>query len=388
MYAGMEFNDIVAQVRDRQARKYDIVAKSGDMSYDAQSNIMMAGEHAIKLTTHAHTQLASFLGVDRNYYMKLLDAAADKSMREADRVAVRDLLGANVNHWLKSAAKLDNGAEMRSRVRMLRTYSTQTPTMHGRAIVSNSFLRLDHEHILGALAPYAHDLGLSVLTCNVSPSRLYLKAASPRLKVEVKKGDVVQFGVSIANSEIGLGHCSATPFIYRLVCTNGLAIQESLGGGSRTRHAGRRLQADGPAYVSSVNTQMKEIEARISRAKDAIDAALNPKNVEKMSEILRASTEGPQILRPLPAALELSSMLGLTKPEGEAMAVNLIQDGDFSRWGALNAVTKMAHNVDVVSDYDRSSEIEAIGARVLTLSQSEWRRVAEAEDAPRARRRA
>lgn len=38
--------------------------------------------------------------------------------------------------------------------------------------------------------------------------------------MEVRKGDIVQAGVMISNSEVGLGAVSIQPLVYRLVCTN------------------------------------------------------------------------------------------------------------------------------------------------------------------------
>jgi hypothetical protein len=34
---------------------------------------------------------------------------------------------------------------------------------------------------------------------------MYIKAICPRIQAEVKKGDIVQAGIAISNSEVGMG---------------------------------------------------------------------------------------------------------------------------------------------------------------------------------------
>lgn len=394
MFQGFSFDDLVRNVQSTARRKEDIIVKSADMRYDAVTNALSAGDHIATLTTHAHNQLATFTGIDRNYYQRMLltsQAAGDGVSRD-EQLAAQSLLEHNVNNWLHSRLKTDNGVELRERTRMLRTLtSAATPTgVQGRALLSNAYLRLDHEHVLLSLMPYIQELGLTVVSCNVSDDRLYVKAVSPRRQGEVRKGDVVRAGVSISNGEIGNARAEVSPFIERLVCTNGLILPDSAftnASKMKMRHVGKRLQGDASAYIASKDTQYKEIEARMAHARDAIDFALHPDTLNQSLTLLRGAAEGPQIIRPLGAAVALSSLLGLTKPESDAMAVHLIQSGDMSRYGALNAVTRLAHDDTAVRSYDRASELEALGARVLSLSPREWSRIAEADFPDGSRRR-
>jgi hypothetical protein len=63
---------------------------------------------------------------------------------------------------------------------------------------------------------------------------------------------------------------------------------------------------------------------------------------------------------------------GVTVTEGETSSVlrHLIRGGDLSAWGLANAVTRTAEDV---ADYDRATELEAAGGRVIELSPSDWR---------------
>jgi hypothetical protein len=65
----------------------------------------------------------------------------------------------------------------------------------------------------------------------------------------------------------------------------------------------------------------------------------------------------------------------LTLTEGEKASVlqHLIRGGDLSAWGLANAVTRTALDAP---DYDRATELEAAGGRVIELPPADWRAIA------------
>ena len=64
---------------------------------------------------------------------------------------------------------------------------------------------------------------------------MYIKVVNERIQTEVVPGDIVQAGILISNSEVGMGSVSVKPLIYRLVCTNGMVADVGVG----KRHVGR-----------------------------------------------------------------------------------------------------------------------------------------------------
>ena len=54
---------------------------------------------------------------------------------------------------------------------------------------------------------------------------------------------------------------------------------------------------------------------------------------------------------------------------------HLIVAGDLSGYGLVNAVTHYSHDVE---DYDRATEFEALGGKLIELPSSEWKELAEA----------
>ncbi len=71
----------------------------------------------------------------------------------------------------------------------------------------------------------------------------------------------------------------------------------------------------------------------------------------------------------------LGKIVQFTQDEGDDILAHLIEGGDLSQWGMLNAVTSFSKTVE---DYDRASELEAIGGRILTLTPNQWNTVKEA----------
>lgn len=75
----------------------------------------------------------------------------------------------------------------------------------------------------GAVLPtLAETRGVNVVSCEVPGRRLYIKVINKRMELEVRPGYIVQSGIVVSNSEVGLGVLKIEPLVFRLVCTNGL----------------------------------------------------------------------------------------------------------------------------------------------------------------------
>ena len=79
-----------------------------------------------------------------------------------------------------------------------------------------------------------------MVSCEVTENKLHIKIVNHRLEMAVVPGDFVQAGVVISNSEVGLGAVSVQPLVYRLVCTNGMVVNDF---GERRAHVGRAAKA-------------------------------------------------------------------------------------------------------------------------------------------------
>ena len=92
-------------------------------------------------------------------------------------------------------------------------------------------------------------------------------------------------------------------------------------------------------------------------------------------ERLQAATQGTTVRAPIQAMEVLSQSLGLTQEENQSGLMNLMEDGDYTKWGMCNAITKIANTTE---NYDRASELENFGGKIIDLPTREWTKIAEA----------
>lgn len=185
---------------------------------------------------------------------------------------------------------------------------------------------------------------------------LLAQNVNPRLTAEVVPGDIVQAGVVISNSETGQGAVCVQPLIYRLVCSNGMTVNEAR---ARRNHIGRASSADENLLIYSKETLEADDKAFIMKVQDTVRAAVDEARFAKILGKLRESTDKKLNTADLPAVVKLaSSSMGITEAESDGVLQRLIEGTDYTLYGLANAVTR--HSQDVES-YDRASKLEEIG---------------------------
>ena len=241
--------------------------------------------------------------------------------------------------------------------------------------MSDRYRRLDNAALMEAVLPILSEFGdgLQIKSVGLTGQRLYLKAVNQRLELEVAKGDVVQAGICISNSEIGLGSLKVEPLIYRLVCTNGLIAQDY----SRKRyHVGRAAADTESAYeLFSDATLEADDRAFFLKVQDTVKATVDEAKFALIVGQLRETTERKIEGNPAKTVERLSDRLSLNQAESGGVLEHLVKGGDLSQWGLLNAVTRTAQDVE---SYDRATELEAMGSRVMSLPAAAWREMAMA----------
>ena len=302
------------------------------------------GEYGI--TNLARRQLAEKLKIPFVYFERM----------RAEQPA---LLDRNVNTWLQT----DNER------RMIRTLDGQV-----RAVLSDRYRRLDNfdlaENVLPILQRLADARFESV---ELTETKMYLKVVTPRVEYEIAPGDVVQAGIVITNSEVGHGTLSVQPLVYRLVCRNGLIASDRA---LRKTHVGRILQQEEEAItVFRDDTLAADDKAFFLKVRDVVEAAVSEATfrqvVQKMQKTLDIKLTGD----PVKAVEVLANRYTFNESERAGVLRHLIVEGDLSAYGLVNAVTHFSHDVE---DYDRATEFEALGGKLIELSSSEWKELAEA----------
>lgn len=113
----------------------------------------------------------------------------------------------------------------------------------------------------------------------------------------------------------------------------------------------------------------------LCKVQDVIRHAFDASAFRRFIDQLEAAV-GQQITGDAYAAVEaLGPAVGLTSAERQSVLRHLIEGGDLSRYGLMNAVTRTADDVD---SYDRATELEATGCRLIGLAKRDWDRISAA----------
>lgn len=337
--------EIERQANSRQDMLADtrILSLSPSVKHGMELVVGDAGSYQIKPT--AHRQIGTKLAIPATYYDRMLSQAPD-------------LLATNANYWLHAVPEK----------RLVRTLDGSA-----RAFLSDRYRRIDNDVIASAVLPVLMEANdIEIMSSEITDKKLYIQAVFPKVEGEVKVGEVVQSGFVVTNSEIGLGGFSIYDLVYTLRCTNGMIGSHSM----RKYHVGRRAEIeDGSFEIFSDETLAADDKALMLKMRDVVRAAMNQEMFDKQLEALRESTKTEKMHNPVASVEVLAKRMQLNESESSSVLRNIIEYGDLTKYGMLNAVTSVANEHD---SYDRAIELEAMGGKVLTLNRKDWKEIAEA----------
>lgn len=364
MKNGRTLQEISAQVVKERSAKKDYVAESRNFkAVPGAAGIDLAftvgGEQRRFTPTHlCLTQIADRVGIPAKYAAKMREKAPE-------------LLAQNINHWF----------ENESSPRMLRTFDNGSKI--ARAFLSSSYRPLDNFDLMEAVLPNAFKHECTITSCEITDTRLYIQATTPRLTSVIEQqtkigghtriNRTIQAGVVISNSEVGGGSVKVEPMLYDLVCTNGLILPRTL----QKSHIGRRNEGssfgDAETYeLFSDETRQLDDKAFWAKVNDVVASAFDKIRFEAHVDKLRnaQTVELAKDMRGAEAVIDVTSKRNnLTLDEGKSMLLHLVQGGDFSLYGLSNAITRAAQDVE---SYDRAVELERMGGDVLELRASDF----------------
>ena len=352
MKSGLTIEELAAEIMRQKGAKEDYVVNTGNLRMEPYgSEVAMRvldndGTDRIEpldVGDIAHRQIGTHLGIPSKYYDRML-------------TEYPALLAHNVNSWFERVPAQ----------RMLRVLDGKA-----RAFLSNRYLRMDHYEIASAVLPILGELpDARFESCQVTESKMYIKVINPRLQDEVVPGDIVQAGVIISNSEVGLGSVNIQPLIFRLVCSNGMVVNDAA---TKRNHVGRVNDAEENFLLYSDKTLAADDHAFLLKVQDTVRAAVEEAKFSQVVGMMRNATEARINTADVPGVVKLASReFGITDSEQTGVLQYLIEGNDLSLYGLANAVTR--HSQDVES-YDRATDLEGIGYNLLTMDRRQWTRI-------------
>lgn len=363
MKTGRNLMELAAEITRRADAKQDYVVDTKNIEMEPAGNSVALKFGAIvpvKVNEIAHGQIAEHTDIPRKYYDKML---AEKP----------ELLANNVNAWFhKYPAK-----------RMVRTLDKGA-----RAFLSDKFrIDMENEDFAEAVLPVIQDLGLEIMSSEITDRRLYIKAVDRKVVRELAKtgakfGDgghtivrVTSPAITISNSEVGLGALSIQGGVYDAFCSNlGSFGERSM----RQAHVGGRHTIEEGELYAMLSDKSRRLDAAAlwSKVRDVVrgvfDKAKFDALIDKIEGTQAEKIESSDVVQ---VVQKINKRIGLNETEGKSMLKHLIEGGDLSRFGVYNAVTRMSQEVE---SYDRATELERVGAQVIELPRKEWQVLAEA----------
>ena len=283
----------------------------------------------------AHKQIADRLQIPQRYYNKM-------------RIEYPILLDDNINSWFNQSPER----------RLIRTLDGNV-----RAFLSDRYRRLDNLELADAVLPIIKDLkSIEIASSEITETHMYIKVINKKLKAEVAVGDVVQAGIAISNSEVGLGSLKVEPLLYRLACKNGLIVKDYA---QKHYHVGKQIENDDSAYeIFSDETLAQDDKAFFMKVQDTVKTAIDEVKFNLSVEKLRATRGESTGQDPVKTVEVLADRYILNQNERGSILRHFIMGADNSKYGLINAVTRASQDVE---DYTRATDLERLGGELLAL---------------------
>ena len=351
MKTGLTLDQFAATILTQSQQKADYLVDTRNLqleTYGSDIYLHMYDNHAevlepLQINQTAHRQFGTHLKIPAAYYDRMLTTHPE-------------LLAHNVNSWFqREPAK-----------RMLRTMGGTA-----RAFLSNRYRRIDNLEIAQVVLPIIQEMeGAHIESCQITESRMYLKVVNTRLEAEVVPGDIVQAGVIISNSEVGLGSVCIQPLVYRLVCSNGMIINDAQ---TRRNHVGRTNETDESFQLYSEETLMAEDKAFVLKIQDTVRAAVDEARFSQVIGMMKTAKQAAMNTQDVPGIVRLASReFHITDDESTGVLQHLIEGNDLTLYGLSNAITRHSQDIE---NYDRATELESIGYNILSMPQRQWNRI-------------
>jgi hypothetical protein len=365
MKTGKDIRSLAIELERRRTLKRDFVvrtesAQMGVVEGTSTSNnlVLAFGDQATSINDIAHSQIADHTGIPARYYAKM-------------RAEAPHLLADNVNEWFKRYPA----------PRMVRTLDNRA-----RAFMSDKYRPLENEDLANAALPAIARLGVEIISCDVTDRRFYVKAVDRRIEKDIPTGnklgdgshvffDTLSPAIVIENSEVGMGALSVKTSIFTKVCTNLCTIDKA--GSLRQYHIGGKHEIGEDVYAMlSDKTRRLNDAALWAKVGDIIQGAFDAARFAALvDDKIVGMTERKIAGDPVKAIDLTSKTFGFNEIERSNVLRHLIEGGDLTQYGLFNAITRTAEDID---DYDRATDFERFGGKMIELPKNEWKLIAEA----------
>lgn len=352
MKAGLTIEELAGEIMRQKNAKTDYIVNTSKLcmeNYGTDLVLRVLDDdnsdriEPLDIADTAHRQIGTRLGIPAKYYGKMLAEHPE-------------LLVTNVNTWFNNEPT----------ERMIRVLDGKV-----RAYLSNSYLRMDHYEIFASVLPVIGEIpDVEFVSCQITDSRMYIKAVNPNLTREIAPGDTVKIGVVISNSEVGLGSVSVQPLIYRELGNIGIVVN---GATTKRIHRGRVTSAEEYFMLASQEALTESDRTFLTELQETVRSATDEEQFSQIVALMQAAKNQPINGDAVATVVHLTSRdFGITDSEQSGVLQHLSESNDLTLYGLANAVTRYSQDVD---SYDRATDLEGIGYNILSMPVRQWNRI-------------
>jgi hypothetical protein len=352
--------------RQRAARKDYVVtrARLGVTTGDDDTGLSLLVQngapepHVLPIERHALSQLSDVTRTPLRFLDRLTEAG----------------------HWDLAATTL---SEILTREEAAKKHLVRTLDGKADAFLSDRYRSISNDAVANVAFEELERVGAKVWDLRLSPTEFRLLAAAPHIHGQVttdrnfkgasrwegKAGDVINAALTLKNSETGHASFAGLPAILRRICQN-FCIH---GDGVSTVHLGGRL-AEGEQFKSD-QTRELEGKALASGLRDVIRTTFDPVKFKATLDAINATTQRDlgeaTPTQVVDASVEL---FGINPGRRDAILEELLQSGDKTQYGLVNAVTAQV-NPEHAGDLDDAtrSAFEDVGGKILAIGALDWK---------------
>ena len=342
MKQGKTLKALATELKRQHDNKHDFIVNTHNLQMQTNSK----GESKLTFTLNnktiifgvnenAHQQIASKLNIPIRYYQKM-------------QIESPQLLDQTVNDNFKKLAEN----------RILRTLDDTA-----RAFLSDRYRRIDNLEICAAIYPFIESTKfLSVESAEVTDSHLYLKVINKRIKAEISKGNIIQSGFVISNSEVGEGCLKVEPLIFNSFSKNALIFKDCL---HKTNHIGRQFKSSSMAYEIPADDRNYNANIFTKLQKDIQAAISDSETFDTIVQLLKQSKQISLQKDIVKTVESLANDFSLSPNERGDILRQLLISEDHSRYGLIQSISAASK---ISNSYERATELEHISGELLTLS--------------------
>lgn len=372
MKTGKSIQELAQELDRQNSVKKDYLADTRKLRLSDEGQLIMTNgsDHSLVTNENFHRQVAAKLQIPKPYY--------DRMRKDEPK-----LLAENVNTWFSNNPTKN----------MIRTLDGTA-----RAFLSERYRPLDNYELAQAVIPVLTEMNADLRSMEITENKFYLKAVIPGKIEQIAPAgvnindlkfdgsqrdkhifvDEVEPGIIISNSEVGDGGLNVWQGLHTRRCTN---LATFRGEGFKKHHIGGALgkalqDGEGFKIYFQDDTRKARDVALWKELRDYCRAVCDGELFTQLVDKLRES-RGQKIEGDVPKVIEVAGeKFGLLQNEQKGILQHLIEGGELSKYGLSNAVTQYSQNAEV--NYDRASELEQMGADIITLPRNDWNNIAVA----------